>query len=190
MENNSNIAVLIYYGNVSGGMPYNEKYYPYDSSKENWHGPRDAIKQLPTTNQWTNVRLSNTERKIVNEYNTTSTKDGHTFPEVFSYSNYSARLLTLAEVKKLVNFYIPTWKNGELDDHLYLAENTNFSKKDNSKFDGYWLETPRNTMSSHSWIIYATARRVHSIEVQRTDVLVGVRPVVILIKYLHLKEAF
>lgn len=178
MENNSNIAVLIYYSNVSGGIPYNEKYYPYDSSKENWHGPRDAIKQLPTTNQWTNVRLSNTERKIVNEYNTTSTKDGHTFPEVFSYSNYSARFLTLAEVKKLVNFYIPTWKNGELDDHLYLVENTNFSKKDNSKFDGYWLETPRNTMSSHSWIIYATARRVHSIEVQRTDVLVGVRPVI------------
>ena len=178
MENNSNIAVLIYYNNVSAGIPDNEKYYPYDSSKENWHGPRNAIEQLPTTSQWSNVYLSNTERKIVNEYNTTSTKDGHTFPEVFSYSNYAARFLTLAEVKKLVNFYIPTWKNGELDDHLYLVENTNFSKKDNSKFDGYWLETPRNTMSNHSWIIYATARRVHSIEVQRTDVLVGVRPVI------------
>lgn len=178
METNSNIAVLIYYNNVSAGKPDNEKYYPYDNSKENWHGPRNAIEQLPTTSQWNNVHLSNTERKIVNEYNTTSTKDGHTFPEIFSYSNYAARFLTLAEVKKLVNFYIPTWKNGELDDHLYLVENTNFSKKDNSKFDGYWLETPRNTMSNHSWIIYATARRVHSIEVQRTDVLVGVRPVI------------
>lgn len=178
MEKNSNIAVLIYYNNVSAGKPDNEKYYPYDSSKENWHGPRNAIEQLPTTSQWSNVRLSNTERKIVNEYNTTSTKDGHTFPEVFSYSNYAARFLTMAEVKKLVDFYIPTWKNGELDDHLYLVENTNFSKKDNSKFDGYWLETPRNTMSNHSWIIYATARRIHSIEVQRTDVLVGVRPVI------------
>ena len=178
MEKNSNIAVLIYYNNVSEGKPDNVKYYPYDSSKENWHGPRDAIEQLPTTSQWNNVRLSNTERKIVNEYNTTSTKDGHSFPEVFSYSNYAARFLTLAEVKKLVDFYIPTWKNGELDNHLYLVENTNFSKKDNSKFDGYWLETPRNTMSNHSWIIYATARRVHSIEVQRTDVLVGVRPVI------------
>lgn len=178
MEKNSNVAVLIYYNNVSAGIPNNEKYYPYDSSKENWHGPRNAIEQLPTTSQWNNVRLSNTERKIVNEYNTTSTKDGHSFPEVFSYSNYAARFLTMAEVKKLVNFYIPTWKNGELDDHLYLVENTNFSKKDNSKFDGYWLETPRNTMSNHSWIIYATARRIHSIEVQRTDVLVGVRPVI------------
>ncbi len=178
MEKNSNIAVLIYYNNVSAGKPDNEKYYPYDSSKENWHGPRNAIEQLPTVSQWSNVRLSNTERRIVNEYNTTSTKDGHNFPEVFSYSKYAARFLTLAEVKSLVDFYIPTWKNGELDDHLYLVENTNFSKKDNSKFDGYWLETPRNTMSNHSWIIYATARRVHSIEVQRTDVLVGVRPVI------------
>ena len=177
MENN-NIAVLIYYNNVSGGKPSNDKYYQYYTSSENWHGPLTAIQQLPTTSQWSNVSLSNTERKIVNEYGTTSTKDGHKFPEVFSYSKYSARLLTFAEVKKLVDFYIPSWKNGELDSQLYLAENTNFSKKDNSKFDGYWLETPRNTMSNHGWMIYATARRIHSVEVQRTDVLIGVRPVI------------
>ena len=113
MENNSNIAVLIYYNNVSEGKPNNEKYYPYDSSKENWHGPRTAMEQLPTTSQWSNVSLFNTERKLINEYGTTSTKDGHTFPEVLSYSKYAARLLTIAEVRKLVNFYIPTWKNGE-----------------------------------------------------------------------------
>ena len=178
MENNSNIAILIYYNNVSEGKPSNEKYYQYDSSGENWHGPRTAIEQLPTTSQWSNVSLSNTERKLVNEYGTTSTKDGHTYPEVFSYSKYAARFLTLSEVKKIVNFYIPSWKNGELDNHMYLVENTNFSKKDNSKFDGYWLETPRNTMSNHGWMIYATARRVHSVEVQRTDVLIGVRPVI------------
>ena len=177
-DKDSNIAVLIYYSNVSEGKPSNDKYYPYDSSSENWHGPRTAIEQLPTTSQWSNVSLSNTERKLVNEYGTTSTKDGHNFPEVFSYSKYAARFLTIAEVKKIVNFYIPSWKNGELDAHLYLSENTNFSKKDNSKFDGFWLETPRNTMSNHGWMIYATARRVHSVEVQRTDVLIGVRPVI------------
>ena len=33
-------------------------------------------------------------------------------------------------------------------------------------------------MSSHAWIIYATARRVHSVEVQNTKVLIGVRPVI------------
>ena len=43
----------------------------------------------------------------------------------------------MAEVKKLTTAYITSWKNGELDTRLYLVENTNFSKKDNSKFDGY-----------------------------------------------------
>ena len=178
MKNNSDVAVLIYYNNVSGGKPCNDKYYQYYTLSENWHGPLTAVEQLPTIDEWSNVSLVNSERKIVDEYGSNSTKDGHAYPEIFSYSKYAARFLTLAEVKKLVDFYIPTWKNGELDAHVYLVENTNFSKKDNSKFDGYWLETPRNTMSSYSWIIYATARRVHSMEVKRTDVLIGVRPVI------------
>ena len=178
LENNDNIAVLIYYNNVSNGTPSNDTYYQYYTIAENWHGPLNAMSQLPTTTQWKNVKLSQTSRKLVNEYGTTSSKDGHSYPETLDYSNYASRLLTMAEVKKLTTAYIPSWKNGELDAHLYLVENTNFSKKDNSKFDGYWLETPRNTMSNHGWIIYATARRVHSVEVQRTDVLVGVRPVI------------
>lgn len=178
MKENSNVAILIYYNNVSEGKPNNAKYYQYDSSGENWHGPRTAIEQLPTTSQWANVSLFNTERKLVNEYGTTSTKDGHTYPEVLSYSKYAARLLTLSEVRKIVDFYIPSWKNGELNSFLYFVENTNFSKKDNSKFDGYWLETPRNNMSNYGWMIYATASRVHSVEVSRTDVLIGVRPVI------------
>ena len=33
-------------------------------------------------------------------------------------------------------------------------------------------------MSSYGWMIYTTTRRVHSVEVQRTDVLIGVRPVI------------
>ena len=171
------IAVLIYYNNVSEGKPDNSKFYPYDASKENWHGPRSAIEQLPTKSQWSNVKLYNTERIIKNEYDTTSNKDGNTYPEVFSYSKYAARILTLKELKGIVDFYIPSWKTGEFDKHLYLVENTNFSKKNNSNFDGYWLETPRNTMSTYAWMVYATTRRVHSVEVNRNDIL-GVRPVI------------
>ena len=164
LDNNSDVAVLIYYNNVSEGKPSNDKYYQYYTLPENWHGPENAIKQLPTTSQWSNVTLVNSFIKIINEYGTTSTKDGHNFPEIFSYSKYAARFLTMGEVRKLVDFYIPTWSSGELNDHLYLVENTNFSKKDNSKFDGFWLETPRNTMPSYAWIIYATTRRVHSLK--------------------------
>ena len=178
LSENSDIATLIYYNNVSKGQPNNNQFYQYYTTAENWHGPLNAMEQLPTTSQWSNVKLFNTSRKLVDEYGNSSTKDGHEYPKTLDYSKYAARLLTLSEVKKLVNFYVPSWKNGELDNHLYLAENTSFSKKDNSKFDGYWLETPRNTMSSYGWMIYATARRVHSVEVQRTDVLIGVRPVI------------
>jgi len=49
--------------------PDNGKYYPYNISRKNWHGPRNVIEQLITTSQLSNVYLSNTERKIVNEYN-------------------------------------------------------------------------------------------------------------------------
>lgn len=176
MDNDT--AVLIYYNNVSGGKPSNDKYYFYDSSGENWHGPRTAMEQLPTTSQWSNVKLTNTERVLTNEYGTNSTKGGYTYPDVLSYKGYAARLLTIAELRKIVGFYIPTWKTGEFDKHLYLVENTNFSKKDNSKFDGFWLESPRNTMPSYAWMIYATTRRLHSVEVNSKNAILGVRPVI------------
>ena len=176
MDNDT--AVLIYYNNVSGGKPSNDKYYFYDSSGENWHGPRTAMEQLPTTSQWSNVKLTNTERVLTNEYGTNSTKGGYTYPDVLSYKGYAARLLTIAELRKIVGFYIPTWKTGEFDKHLYLVENTNFSKKDNSKFDGFWLENPRNTMPAYAWMVYATTRRLHSVEVNSKNAILGVRPVI------------
>ena len=55
-------AVLIYYNNVSAGNPSTNSLYAYDSSGENWHGPRTSIAQLPTTNQWSNVSLKNVNR--------------------------------------------------------------------------------------------------------------------------------
>lgn len=136
------------------------------------------MEQLPTTSQWSNVKLTNTERVLTNEYGTNSTKGGYTYPDVLSYKGYAARLLTIAELRKIVGFYIPTWKTGEFDKHLYLVENTNFSKKDNSKFDGFWLENPRNTMPAYAWMVYATTRRLHSVEVNRKNAILGVRPVI------------
>ena len=177
-EFDSDTAVLIYYNNVSNGKPSNNTTYAYDSSGENWHGPRTAMEQLPTTSQWSNVKLTNTERVLTNEYGTNSNKGGNTYPAVLSYKGYAARLLTIAELRKIVGFYIPTWKIGEFDKHLYLAENTNFSKKDNSKFDGFWLENPRNTMPAYAWMFYATARRLHSVAVNKKDAILGVRPVI------------
>ena len=52
---NDSTAVLIYYNNVSKGKPSNSTTYVYDASRENFHGPRTAIEQLPSTNEWRNV---------------------------------------------------------------------------------------------------------------------------------------
>lgn len=177
MDDNIDVAVLIYYNNVGGGEPNNKVFYSYDAVNENWHGPRDAIKELPTTLQWSNVKLYNTERAITNEYGTNNTKDNHTFPKTFSYAAYAARLLTYQELKKSIDVYIPTWKSGELNDYLFFVENTNFATGVNSVFDGYWLENPRFGLSQYAWFIYAAERRVHSAETKRNDGF-GVRPVI------------
>lgn len=91
----SNTSVLIYYSNVSGGVPSNSTTYAYyDTADENWHGPVTAIKQLPTTQQ--KNTLTNTKRQITTETGTTSTTGG-TLPTAFSYEGYAARLLTAQE---------------------------------------------------------------------------------------------
>ena len=87
-------AVLIYYNNVIAGSPSNSVTYAYDSSGENFHGPRTAIAQLPTTKQWGNVSLKNTSRAILNE-NGGNTTSGGTLPSDFNYLGYAARLLTI-----------------------------------------------------------------------------------------------
>ena len=118
-------AVLIYYNNVSTGKP-SKNTYAYDSSGENWHGPRTAIAQLPTTSQWSNVSLTNTVRAILNE-NGGNTTTGGTLPSNFNYAGYAARLLTIQEIRQGTGITsIPTWKVGELDNYIYLLENTKF----------------------------------------------------------------
>ena len=175
-DTSSDVALLIYYSNVTLGEP-SKNTYKYDESGENWNGPVSAILQLPTKKQWSNVHLINEKRAIINEYGTNKLKDGHSLPSAFNYEKYAARLLSFNELKQLAGIYIPTWQNGELNNHLYLAENTNFTTKNTSNFDGFWLETPRFTPASYAWFFYATARRVHSSPANKDGIL-GVRPVI------------
>ena len=103
----SDTAVLIYYNNVNTGNPDNSKLYAYDSSGENFYGPRTAIKELPTTSQWSNISLKNTTRSISNESGSNTTTGGIT-PNNFNYAGYTARLLTIEELR------IATENNGIL----------------------------------------------------------------------------
>ena len=166
-------AVLIYYNNVSSGQPAN-KVYAYDSSGNNWHGPRTAIGQLPTSSQWSNVSLKNSTRAILNEKSENTTTEG-TLPSNYSYIGYAARLLTFQEVKKETEInIIPTWKGEKLDNFTFLLENTQFSSDKNAAWS-WWFENPSSDHSS-AWNVDGFDRTVNE------DIVVsgsrGVRPAI------------
>ena len=169
----SNYATLIYYNNVSSGQPAN-KTYAYDSSNENWHGPRTAIAQLPTSSQWNNISLKNSTRAILNE-NGGNTTTGGTLPSNYSYTGYAARLLTIQEVRQGTGLTsIPTWKVGELDNFTYLLENTKFSSNGNAAWV-WWLENPRSDNSADAWRVGGSNRYVNFSTVSDS---LGVRPAI------------
>ena len=172
----SDTAVLIYYNDVSAGNPSNTKNYAYDSSGENWHGPRTTIAQLPTESQWSNVSLKNTIRSILNEKSTNTTTGG-TLPSNFSYSGYATRLLTIEEVRQGTGITnIPTWGTGELDNFTYLLENTKFASNSNSIL-AWWLENARSVDFTDTWIVYGIRRHVTAHIVSDTGGY-GVRPTI------------
>ena len=155
----SNTAVLIYYNNVSGGVASNSTAYAYDSTGKNNNGPVTAIKQLPTTSQWSNVSLTNTARAITNEKGGNTTGAGN-LPTTFSYEGYAARLLTAQEVSAGCGFTVGSNVTGELSSKCkYLMENTMYSSSSLKTF-GEWLESPVASFSNNAWHVYANVRSV------------------------------
>ena len=176
---NDSTAVLIYYNNVSKGKPSNNKLAAYDASGENFHGPRTAIEQLPTTSQWSNVSLKNNVRAILNE-NGGNTTTGETLPSNFSYEDKAARLLTVQEINQACDITSGTQIVGELDKCNYLMENTKYSN-DSIRNNGYWLENPCSGNSYYDWYARGYHRDVNNHTVSDTGVL-GVRPAIEVLK--------
>ena len=151
-------AVLIYYSNVSGGLPSSSATYAYDSSNENWHGPVTAVQQLPTISQW-KTTLTNTKRQITTETGTTSTTGG-TLPTAFSYDGYAARLLTAQEVNAGCGFTVGTSTPGELSVKCkYLMENTRYASSNITNVGG-WIENPQSSSSDIAWRISSAYRGI------------------------------
>lgn len=160
---NSDYATLVYYNNVSAGSPSNTTSYTYDSSNENWHGPRTAMLQLPDTTLWQDIGLYKNKRQILsvnlNTYEMlTSTSSGN-LPSDFSYKGYSARLITYKE---------------DLSDAIFLYENTQFSSPELGS-RGFWSETPASSANS----IYGIDSRYAKFYINPGyENLFGVRPVI------------
>ena len=169
-------AVLIYYNNVGTGSPSNNTTYAYDSSNENWHGPRTAIDGLPTTSQWSNISLKNTTRAILNE-NSGNTTTGGILPSDFSYAGYAARLLTIQEVRYATkNQSIPTLETGELDDFTYLLEKTRFANNINGW--AYWFESVSFSSENNSYYVSGFYRNNNIYISSNSGGNVGVRPAI------------
>ena len=165
-------AVLIYYNNVNAGNPSKNSLYAYDSSGENWHGPRTAIKQLPTTSQWRNVRLKNDIRSITTNTGGNITNGGMT-PSNFSYTGYAARILSNHDIESFYGINPPPTL-GILDNNSYLLENTSFSSS-SIKGAYYWMENPYEISSNMAITVYFLDRRVGVNNVSNSS---GVRPVI------------
>ena len=177
---NDSTAVLIYYNNVEKGKPSNSKLVAYDKSGENFHGPRTAIEELPSTSEWRNVSLTSNVRSIIAQDGTNSTTGG-SLPSNFSYSGKAARLLTIQEVRKATgNKDIPTWQDGELDKCNYLMENTKYSNASIGNY-GYWLENPHSGYSDNAWSVRGNGRYVCGNSVSSAGDY-GVRPAIEVLK--------
>ena len=176
----ANIAVLIYYNNVSGGVASNSTAYAYDSSGKNNNGPVTAKEQLPTTSQWKNVRLTNAIRTITNENGENTTSAGN-LPTAFSYEEYAARFLTSQEVSAGCKFTIRSQTTGELSAKCkYLMENTKYSSSSLGT-SGEWLESPYSSYSNLACNVSVNDRRIGGSTVYFNSYY-GVRPAIEIVK--------
>ena len=180
---NTSYATLVYYNNVSAGSPSNTTAFAYDSSGNNWYGPRTAIGQLPETTLWKDAGLYKNSRAILAEYTTThnsTTTSGGTLPTAFSYKGYSSRLLTAQELMSACSLtQVGSYTAGELDTCKYLMENTYY--QNTSYKYGYWLETPNASYSDYVWDVSGYYRHVSNSSALNASIN-GVRPVIDVLK--------
>ena len=187
-NNNSDYVTLIYYNNVSNGASNNTATYAwaakvdyvaaggteanYGTYGNNNKGPLTAIKQLPTTTQWKNIKLSSTSRNITD-------KKGNIRVSNFSYNGYAARLLTVQEVNYACGITAGSYEFGELDSCQYLMENTKYANS--SLKYSYWLESPDSSIADTAWSVYTNSRYVCNYSVSYADNC-GVRPAIEVLK--------
>ena len=171
----SNIAVLVYYNNVSGGVASNNVSSAYNETGMTWNGPITAIKQLPTTNQW-KTTLTNPNRSIKTDTSTDPKVGDGTELTPFSYDGYAARLLTYQEIDNGCydkNTPLTTTK-GLSTKCKYMYENTRYSS---ALLAGWWLETPK-TDGYDIWTANGTLTSLFSLAGQSSSTEIGVRPAI------------
>ena len=173
-----NNAVLAYYSNVSGGTPNVTAKFAYDLNEENWHGPRAAYQQLPSTTQWSNPKIvAPGPRTIRNESGGTSSTAGSLVK--FTYTDKAARFLTSQEISEACQVQIPNddWINLYRCDYLleYMQYYDGISET-----KGYMLETVTN--NDTYTVLYVDNTGTLGEFFVSDDTIAGVRPVITVAK--------
>ena len=146
----------------------------YDLSGENWHGPRDGYKYLPSISVWDNPKIISPGTRNILAKNGSNTTAGGTI-ENFTYTGKAARFLTFQEVQESCNRTI-LGSMGNLDGCNWLLENVSLYEKGTFEEYGYWLETPNENDASTVFEVIG-ARSVYSNGSNIGD-LFAVRPVI------------
>ena len=162
----TNYATLVYYNNVSEGLPNNTATYVY-SDPSGFYGPQTIMLQLPTTSQWENIRLKNVIRNIEN-------KSGVTNVSGYSYSGYAARFLTTQEVESgCYDGTTAVTSTGGLSNKCeFLYENTTYALS--GRESEWWLETT----GDYFYILYNISGNGRYMGQSEIEFKEGVRPVI------------
>ena len=189
-EYEDDTAVLMYYSNVNNGKATNssQSYHSYDATGYGLNGPVTAMRQLPTTEQWSNVSLKNTHRQLLFENfkdnNAAETSGTPLTAGIIDYSNYAARLPHFGEINKACGEKMswmgigaaggPLLKCGE-----YIFESTNYTTASLDYSRGYMLENLGITGIDSLYYrdFEAALMRPMAVTPERNDV-VSVRPVI------------
>ena len=177
----SSYGVLVYYTYYSSSGPTTTG-VAFNSSKRNYEGPVSLVNQMPSTTEWTNVKLKTTERQMLAEYNgthsATTNVNGKILP-IFSYAGKAARLLTVQEAAKGCGIsVIKDGTAGELNNCSFLFEGSNFSGNGQSTY-GPWFENPNSTGDDLTWWTSGYSEIVSNSATNNVTVSTfGVRPVI------------
>ncbi|MBR4830465.1 MAG: InlB B-repeat-containing protein, partial [Bacilli bacterium] len=165
-EFDSSYATLVYYINVENGSinAGSSDYYYKDSqnpnSDINYMGPGTAYVHMPTTTQWSNATLKESNRQIRGEYGSLhhqlKNKSNKAYVR-FEYTDRAARLLTIQEILNGCEIsealYGSDGYPNLISKCLFLFENTGFTTNptsaQNAAFYTTLLETPANGDTSN-----------------------------------------
>ena len=116
--------------------------------------PLKTIANLPTTNDWPNVSLTDFTRDIIDE-------TGNWRKSGFDYGNKAARLITYQEINAgcYDGTTAITSEGGLSSKCKFLMENTKYSKSSNPTY-GTWTETAASS-NSDAWYVDGGDRRIN-----------------------------